>query len=67
MVVIGSPSGHWKYYDHGTKIENALQRRRHGQKIYMISEGEFYQMRKGKGPTHQQSEAALSPPHRDSW
>jgi hypothetical protein len=60
VVVIGSPSGHWKYYDHGIKIEDALQRRRHGQKIYMISEGEFYQLLNGKGLTHQQSEAALS-------
>jgi len=60
IVVVASPSGHWKYYDHGIKIEEAVQRRRAGQRIYVISEGEFHQLLKGVGLTHQQSLAALS-------
>ena len=61
VVVIGSPSGHWKFYTHGIKIEEALRRRRRGQRIYMITEDEFYQLLGGKGLSDQQSLAALSP------
>jgi hypothetical protein len=60
VVVVGSPSGHWKYYDHGIKIDEAIQRRRFGQRIYMISESELHQLLDGIGLTHQQSLAALS-------
>lgn len=60
ILVIGSRSGHWKHYTHGDKIDDAIRRRRAGQKIYMITAGELYQLLRGEGLTDRQSVAALS-------
>lgn len=60
ILVVGAPVAHYKFGDHGTKIDDAMALRRRGQPIYFITEGEFQQLASGRGLSDAQSAAALA-------